>query len=67
MKGSQGEERESFRVRIWAFTKKDKGGWETQEQVGVAKAFVKEAEYQKEENNLKFTLKFTSIYRETKT
>ena len=67
MKGSQGEERESSRVRIWAFTKTDKGGWERQEQVGVAEEFVKEAEYQKEENNLKFTLKFTSIYRETKT
>ena len=28
MKGSQEEERESFRVRKWAFTKTDKGGWE---------------------------------------
>ena len=44
MKGSQGEERESFKVRIWAFTKTDKGGWERQEQVGVAEEFVEEAD-----------------------
>ena len=28
MKGSQGEERESFVVGVWAFVKTDKGGWE---------------------------------------
>ena len=44
MKGSQGEERESSRVRIWGFTKTDKGGWERQEQVGVAEEFVEEAD-----------------------